>query len=98
MPKLIDRTRHEFTPCVVTQCLVRVSRFGTELGFVLMPSMLWLQLFFVVSLPSILINTIRTLNSCGIEFDELKELLVSHKCSPILWADFDAVSPVCQLD
>lgn len=46
----------------------------------LMPSMLWLQLFFVVSLPSILINTIRTLNSCGIEFDELKELMVNHQC------------------
>lgn len=60
------------------QCMMRVIRFLTELGFVLSPNVMWLQLFVLVSCPTVLVNGWYTLQSCGIEFDELKDFLVSR--------------------
>lgn len=66
--------------CYVVQCVVSVLQFVMELAMVANPSMSWLGVAVVLSLPSLVVNSLEQLRSLGVRADTLYSFLVRGQC------------------
>ena len=56
--------------------MIRVVRLAIEIGLVIDPSSIWLLIYFLLVLPSTLMDSLRILRQCGMNYDALQRLLV----------------------
>ena len=61
----------------VAQCVVSVLQFVMELAMVANPSMTWLAVAVMLSLPSLVVESLEQLRSLGVRADTLYNFLVS---------------------
>lgn len=84
----VSRCRHtdtsapRLTLVSMFQCIIRTIRLVIEIGLVIHPSAVWLPVFFLLSFPSTLMDSLQILWSCGVAVGSLNALLVN--CSPCL--------------